>query len=52
MYMVHLILEGSEIARPSVCMSIIISLLPKVSCHVAIDDRLAQHNALMDVGMI
>ena len=42
----YLILEGSEIARPCVCMSVIISLLPKISCHVAIDYRLKQNNAL------
>lgn len=51
-FYVHLVLEGSEIARPSVCVSIIISLLSKVSCHIAIDDRLTQHNALLYTGMI
>jgi hypothetical protein len=48
----YLILEGSEVASPRVCMPVVIPLLPKVPGHVAIDDRLTQNNALVYAGMI
>lgn len=44
---VYLVLEGPEIASPGMSVAIIVPLLPKVPGNVAIDNGLAQNDALM-----
>ena len=41
-----LIFERSEVASPGVGVAIILSLLPKVSSHVPVHDRLCENDAL------
>lgn len=47
-----LIFERSEVASPGVGVAIILSLLPKVSSHVPVHDRLSENDALYNPWLV